>query len=285
MAHLNEILAERYVYLFQNKELILALCIRKIVPKEKIKRNICNLKKLRNECKYGDKTTLEMLDFLIKDREKQLDIEKYYLVKSVSEQIVDLFIEFLFTDKSIWETALFKHVEGVKNNSLYLDAFLDMIEALEKRRSSNKLLKEMPTFTVWKILNYVRNKYVANDSVLRALDKYYNIDRYVLVEKNSVSGYILNDSEIDEVDYPSLVPRVRFEMDTPIEIYKGNSYEEEDNYYISLDFENNCRKSDTRILSCFQEELAYSLMPDEELKKEIIKQIGGYKKILINNCK
>ena len=154
----NEII-KRYIYLYQNKELILALCIGTGIEKDKLKKQLKNTKQLlsNNDMLKNNSALRKSIESGLKDINYNLEHEKYYLMANVDSSIVDMYEDFLFSDKKMEDLDLYKHIEGVKN-SKYLDAFNTLIENLENRRKCNFLLRRVPTFTVWKILSYVRRK-------------------------------------------------------------------------------------------------------------------------------
>lgn len=138
----NELI-KRYVYLYQNKELILALCIDRDIEKEKIKSDIkkCeNLIKRNSVCKENKKLN-NFLKSLIEDCYLRLKKENYYLMSRVNEDIVSMFEEFLFSDDMMENSNLYKHIEAVKLNRNYLDSFNYLIESLEERRQTNIQLR------------------------------------------------------------------------------------------------------------------------------------------------
>lgn len=202
----NEII-KRYMYLYQNKELILALCIGTGIEKEKLEKKIKESERLLSSNSVYNR---ELMKLELEKANYDLEHEKYYLMANVNDSIVDMYEDFLFSDKEMEELDLYKHIEGVKN-SKYLDVFNTLIENLETRRKRNFYLKKVPTFTVWKILSYVRRKNIDNRLVLDALDKYYNIDRFMLTGDNYESGYKLLESDINRlgeyclVKYPSTI--------------------------------------------------------------------------------
>ena len=195
------------MYLYQNKELILALCIGTGIEKEKLEKKIKESERLLSSNSVYNR---ELMKLELEKANYDLEHEKYYLMANVNDSIVDMYEDFLFSDKEMEELDLYKHIEGVKN-SKYLDVFNTLIENLETRRKRNFHLKKVPTFTVWKILSYVRRKNIDNRLVLDALDKYYNIDRFMLTGDNYESGYKLLESDINRlgeyclVKYPSTI--------------------------------------------------------------------------------
>lgn len=232
----NEII-KRYMYLYQNKELILALCIGTGIEKEKLEKKIKESERLLSSNSVYNR---ELMKLELEKANYDLEHEKYYLMANVNDSIVDMYEDFLFSDKEMEELDLYKHIEGVKN-SKYLDVFNTLIENLESRRKRNFYLKKVPTFTVWKILSYVRRKNIDNRLVLDALDKYYNIDRFMLTGDNYESGYKLLESDINRLGEYCLVkyPSTILMTGGIINDFDNNSFEIEDDYYDGL-FELSC---------------------------------------------
>lgn len=232
----NEII-KRYMYLYQNKELILALCIGTGIEKEKLEKKIKESERLLSSNSVYNR---ELMKLELENANYDLEHEKYYLMANVNDNIVDMYEDFLFSDKEMEELDLYKHIEGVKN-SKYLDVFNTLIENLETRRKRNFHLKKVPTFTVWKILSYVRRKNIDNRLVLDALDKYYNIDRFMLTGDNYESGYKLLESDINRLGEYCLVkyPSTILMTGGIINDFENNSFEIEDDYYDGL-FELSC---------------------------------------------
>ena len=232
----NEII-KRYMYLYQNKELILALCIGTGIEKEKLEKKIKESERLMSSNSVYNR---ELMKLELENANYDLEHEKYYLMANVNDSIVDMYEDFLFSDKEMEELDLYKHIEGVKN-SKYLDVFNTLIENLETRRKRNFHLKKVPTFTVWKILSYVRRKNIDNRLVLDALDKYYNIDRFMLTGDNYESGYKLLESDINRLGEYCLVkyPSTILMTGGIINDFENNSFEIEDDYYDGL-FELSC---------------------------------------------
>jgi len=225
--NIKEELIKRYSYLYENKELILAMCINIVeVKPNKRKEELERLKKKYKKLS-ADKMIINSVETAIKNIDGST--YEYYLFKDVSSEIVDLYEDFLLGDFPLEETELYKHIEGVKNSPVYLEGFNNMINSLEEKRSKNMHLKNIPTFTVWKILFYVRRKNIDNKLILEVLDKYYNLDRYMLTNYNYQSGYYITEEELNE-DYTFPNPEVY--TGNIIFKYIGNEYEEEDNYYI-----------------------------------------------------
>lgn len=225
------------MYLYQNKELILALCIGTGIEKEKLEKKIKESERLLSSNSVYNR---ELMKLELEKANYDLEHEKYYLMANVNDSIVDMYEDFLFSDKEMEELDLYKHIEGVKN-SKYLDVFNTLIENLESRRKRNFYLKKVPTFTVWKILSYVRRKNIDNRLVLDALDKYYNIDRFMLTGDNYESGYKLLESDINRLGEYCLVkyPSTILMTGGIINDFENNSFEIEDDYYDGL-FELSC---------------------------------------------
>jgi len=272
-------LIKRYMYLYENKELILAMCIRKINIDDLIRFDINKYKEYKKKLNISDN---QLFDDIICSLYSELGKEKYYLCTDVDDEIISAYEEFLFSDCPIEDTVLYKHIEGLKNNPMYLESVNDMINSLEERRSYNKCLNKVPTFTVWKILDYVRLKYLNNKVVLGALDKYYNIDRTVMTGLDSVCGYKMfgeecfDDEKLSKYPCSTIVSGVTGSY--VIMDYKNNQYEHEDDY---IDFKS---EFDGEVLSGYAKSdfmnLLYSAdYVSYDLKYEI------YKKILKSNMK
>lgn len=225
-------LVKRYMYLYENKELILAMCIRRINIDDKLYEQIESYKEYKKRLMSVDK---HLFDDLIKSIKDQLGIEKFYLSANVSKKIVNAYEEFLFTDGSIEDTAIYKHVEALKKSDVYMDSVNNMISCLNERRSCNQWLKRIPTFTVWKILGYVRRKNENNSVALDALDKYYNIDRTVMTGMDSECGYKLFGEECEDDERLMKYPDMTLLSGVPgsyiIFNYSPNEYEIEDDYF------------------------------------------------------
>jgi len=261
----NEII-KRYMYLYQNKELILALCIGTGIEKEKLEKKIKESERLLSSNSVYNR---ELMKLELEKANYDLEHEKYYLMANVNDSIVDMYEDFLFSDKEMEELDLYKHIEGVKN-SKYLDVFNTLIENLETRRKRNFHLKKVPTFTVWKILSYVRRKNIDNRLVLDALDKYYNIDRFMLTGDNYESGYKLLESDINRLGEYCLVkyPSTILMTGGIINDFENNSFEIEDDYYDGL-FE----------LSCIEEMALMSNLTVQD-KESIKSRLGTGKKLV-----
>lgn len=261
----NEII-KRYMYLYQNKELILALCIGTGIEKEKLEKKIKESERLLSSNSVYNR---ELMKLELEKANYDLEHEKYYLMANVNDSIVDMYEDFLFSDKEMEELDLYKHIEGVKN-SKYLDVFNTLIENLESRRKRNFHLKKVPTFTVWKILSYVRRKNIDNRLVLDALDKYYNIDRFMLTGDNYESGYKLLESDINRLGEYCLVkyPSTILMTGGIINDFENNSFEIEDDYYDGL-FE----------LSCIEEMALMSNLTVQD-KESIKSRLGTGKKLV-----
>ena len=295
----QEELIKRYLYLYENRELVLALCIdygiRENYYREQIKKKNELKKSLKRKFKKSKSkidqtmTDIEIYHLLLStaEDEKSLKEPKPYLYAKVSDDIVNAYEEFLFTDKNMEDTELYKHIESLKNSPEFLEAVQENINRLEERRQKNQHLKRIPTFTVWKILTYVRNKNKDNVTVLEALEKYYNIDRYMLTGVNWQSGYKLlpadyeTEAELSKFPDSSLIgeSNIGGQYSAVIFDYQGNEFEEEDNYTAfdwSIEFDepslNNYSKTN------FMTALVSIPMLSEELKIEIYQKLKSSSK-------
>ncbi len=294
----QEELIKRYLYLYDNKELILALCISYGIEEKYYKKEIKKVTELlysiEAEKGHSELKTIqvEMLSSLLEDLNEGLREPKLYLFAKVNDEIVSAYEEFLFTDQNIEDTVLYKHIEALKNNPIFLESVQDSINGLEERRQKNMHLKRIPTFTVWKILTYVKNKNKNNSVVLEALEKYYNIDRYMLTGIDWKSGYKLLPTDYESGEKLSVFPNSRLigesniggQYSAVICNYPGNEFEEEDDYSAfdwSLEFEeqplNNYSKTD------FMAALKDMPMLSEELKIEIYKKLKSSSKKMTKN--
>ena len=288
---LQEELMRRYLYLYENKELILALCINYGIEKEHYKTEIKKITELLHSVekkkRFEDNpelkdSTIKLLSSLLDDLNECLHVQKPYLFANVSDEIVNAYEEFLFTDENIEETTLYKHIEALKNNPLFLESVQDMINDLEEKRKNNEHLKRNPTFTVWRILSYVRNRNKNNAAVLDALEKYYNIDRYILTGTNWESGYKLLQNDCESQEKTSSFPNFQLiaesniwgEYSAVIFNYPGNEFEKEDNYYAfawSIEFDDKPLYNDPK--TNFMANLIRMPMLSEELKSDLYQKV------------
>ncbi len=293
----NELL-KRYLYLNENKELVLSLCIdnktRKDYYKKLFKKKVCLKKQLKQRLRRSklayDYRLYQLLEQCIEEDVKHMMVSEPYLCAQVSDNIVNEFEEFLFTDDNIETTTLYNQIESIKNNKEKLLNAQEKIKALEERRQKNMYLQKVPTFTVWKILTYVRNKNIDNAAVIEALEKYYNLDRCKLTGVNWESGYKLlpvdYESEEKLSNYPStsIIGEVRAVglYNAVIFDYPGNEIEQEDNFVAldcSLEFDKQPTINEPK--TNFMRELASMPMLSEELKQEIYS--GGKGLVRIKN--
>ena len=272
-------LIKRYLYLYENKELILAMCIRKINVDKMLKADIEKWNEYKKKLNISDE---KLFDSIICSLYSELGKEKYYLCTDVDDEIISAYEEFLFSDCPIEYAVLYKHIESLKNNPIYLESVNDMINSLEERRSYNKWLSKISTFTVWKILDYVRLKYLNNKVVLGALDKYYNIDRTVMTGLDSICGYKMFGEECFDEEklskYPSSTIVSGVSGSYVILDYQNNCYEHEDDY-IDFKSEFDSEVSFGYAKSDFMNMLYKVNYVSYDVKYEI------YKKILKSNMK
>lgn len=231
-------LIRRYKYLYENKEIILSFIINKGIEKEEIKKCLDGLKRLKKNCTKDMKLLLKESIISCK---KTLREPKYYLFKDIDDSLIDMFYEFLFTDLSFGDTELYKKIEMIKNDSKLYDECMVKINNLLDRRKNNRFLNNNNPFTVWKILTYVRNRYFYDKNVVDALDRYYNIERYILTGINFKSGYVFLESDeevydcsINKIPYNMIFGGVRttYECSSIMLKYDGNEFEKEDDYFV-----------------------------------------------------
>ena len=294
----QEELIKRYLYIYEHRDLILALCINNGIEKEFYKNQLKSNKELIKKIKKqkvkstNNDEMLSLLIYLSSDCKKNMHQEKPYLFAKVCDDIVDAYEEFLFTDENMENTVLYKHIESLKSNPIFLEVFQESIERLEERRQKNQWLKKIPTFTVWKILTYVKNNNLNNAVVLEALEKYYNLDRYILTGVNWESGYKLlpidyetKEEELNRFSCSTIIGESSFggQYNAIILDYPGNEFEKEDNYFAfdwSMEFEH--QPLDNYSKTNFMTELATMPMLPEELKSDLYQRI---KYSFKNNCK
>ena len=107
--NIKEELIRRYSYLYENKELILAMCINIVEVKPNERKQ--ELEKLKREYKKlsADKMIINNVETTIKNVDGST--YEYYLFKDVSSEIVDLYEDFLLGNLPLEETGLYKHIE------------------------------------------------------------------------------------------------------------------------------------------------------------------------------
>ena len=238
-------LIQRYKYLYENKEIILALCIKYECATEYYKKRLKNDKKNLKEMKklkknhqadleFCNSIIVSILESINHDR-KMMHVAEPYLCAKVENKIVDDFKEFILGDKKIEETDLYRRTERTKNDSAIKEALDFLVSEVQKRREQDSILKDIPAFTVWKMLTYVRNKYADNAEILKALDKYYNLDRYMMTQCDWESGYnmstddLLLEHELEKFPKNYIVSS-GFPGDAIIAMSEGNGIELEDDY-------------------------------------------------------
>lgn len=275
-------LVKRYIYLYQNKELILALCIGRGIEKEKIKSNIKKCKDLikRNSiCRENEKLK-NLLKSQIEDYYLRLKTENYYLMSRVNEDIVSMFEDFLFSDDMMENSNLYKHIEAVKLNRKFLDIFNYSIELLEERRQTNIQLRKLPTFTVWRILSCVRRNNKGNKKILNALDKYYNLDRFIIAEDDCTTGYYMTESDYEDSERYYKYPNDIIIAGGIIILSYKNCFEEEDNYFDECPVLDETEKYADTNISDFLEVLANMPTLDIETKRSVRRKIISNKVLM-----
>ena len=282
----KEELMKRYMYLYQNKELILSLCIHRGIEKKEIVKKIKEFKNILKNCK-DDEMVSNTIKKIINDYKVELNTEKYYLMSNVNDNVVSMFEDFLFSDFDMEELDLYKHIEAVKSDEKYLGAFNYLIEQLEDRRNCNANLSNIPTFTVWKILSYVRKKNSNNKILLDALDKYYNVDRFVITNSDCISGYRFLECDYDKLSedilnkYSNSAIYNWNKFGGIVILPNKNCFEEEDEYFDDISEKN--ITYDNNAKSCFMLDLANMSNLDIESKEYIRNNLLVGKKKLVKN--
>ena len=205
----NEKIIEKYKYLYENRELILAPYI------------------------------------------KQNDNGDYYLEKEIDSSMIIGIKNFLISECDVLNSEINQYLDFIKNNSYFYPLYEEAIIKLKEQRDLNIYLRNVPTFSVWKILDIVRRWYYDDEDVLNKLDIYFNLERFMLTGIDWKSGYFLNKHDLCEnysnlYMFPHTYINIRGNHLNKTEIgystflmYPGNDLENEDNYYAyKLDDEN-----------------------------------------------
>ena len=74
---ITEELIKRYLYLYENRELILSLCIKTGIEKKYIKNEIRELKKIKTKLKKTNPDLISQIELLINIYKKELIHKKY----------------------------------------------------------------------------------------------------------------------------------------------------------------------------------------------------------------
>ena len=231
-------LIKRYKYLYENKEVILALFIEAKIQTKTYKAKLRKTKQTKKDAKRLKQEELyPIIDNCISYYKKALKTPKYYLMDKITDDDIEILEEFLFTDYDIEDTLLYRMTEYLKCDELYLKEANNKIQEIQERRNKNKILKDKEFITVWRILNYVRDKNKDNLTYIKALDKYYNIERYIKTGINWNSGYIMLESDVKEYinleeDYNNSKNNKEFICIEIIPNYLTNEFEQEDDYFI-----------------------------------------------------
>ena len=231
-------LIKRYKYLYENKEVILALFIEAKIQTKTYKAKLRKTKQTKKAAKRLKQEELyPIIDNCISYYKKALTTPKYYLMDKITDDDIEILEEFLFTDYDIEDTLLYRMTEYLKCDELYLKEANNKIQEIQERRNKNKILKDKEFITVWRILNYVRDKNKDNLTYIKALDKYYNIERYIKTGINWNSGYIMLESDVKEYinleeEYNNSKKNKEFICIEIIPNYLTNEFEQEDDYFI-----------------------------------------------------
>lgn len=280
----------RYTYLYDNKELILSLCIKEGIEEKHYKQCIKELKSsLKRFRKDGFKS--QKLRDVFKDIENRyrqdLKNPKLYLMDDIDEKTLSMLEEFLISDKPLEESLLYKEIEQIKKDELEMAQAEYLIEGLNERRKNNQHLKNRNPFTVWRILNYVRENNTNIDDIQDYLDIYYNLDRYINTDLEWQSGYYLSESDYTaNEDFISsngsldIVGKVHTEYEDSAIIteYKGNEFEKEDEYYEQFPTYQNTQVSKIGLITNFVYEAIWEGFIPTEDKIKLRKKLKGQSK-------
>ena len=221
-----------------------------------------------------------LLKSQIEDYYLKLKTENYYLMSRVNKDIVSMFEDFLFSDDMMENSNLYKHIEAVKLNRKFLDIFNYSIELLEERRQTNIQLRKLPTFTVWRILSYVRRNNKGNKKILNALDKYYNLDRFIIAEDDCTTGYYMTESDYEDSERYYKYPNDIIIAGGIIILSYKNCFEEEDNYFDECPVLDETEKYADTNISDFLEVLANMPTLDIETKRSVRRKIISNKVLM-----
>ena len=218
--------------------MILSLFIEAKIQTKTYKAKLRKTKQTKKDAKRLKQEELyPIIDNCISYYKKALKTPKYYLMDKITDDDIEILEEFLFTDYDIEDTLLYRMTEYLKCDELYLKEANNKIQEIQERRNKNKILKDKEFITVWRILNYVRDKNKDNLTYIKALDKYYNLERYIKTGINWNSGYILLESDVKEYinleeDYNNSKNNKEFICIEIIPNYLTNEFEQEDDYFI-----------------------------------------------------
>ncbi len=223
-------LVKRYMYLYKNKKLILALCIGRGVEKKSILSRIERTRNLiqKNSICQGNEEISQLLKNLIKEYEQEIYDEKYYLMANVEDSIVSMFEEFLFSDSEMEELALYKHIEAVKKDKNYLDAFGYAIELLEERKISTEECKKIANTYNFPYYETSAKMGIGIDQAFNELISmvYSNLNKKTKIE---YTIYKEPSVDIEEHYYAQSTKELK------VLIIKIDSEKYENNLYLSLD--------------------------------------------------
>lgn len=268
---------KRYQYLYENKELILSLCISEGIEekhyKECLKEARKSLRKFQHD-KLNNQEIEKILTSLEARYKAALHTPQSYLMNQIPVEILNLLEEFLFSNSPLEDTALYKEIECIKSDELEMAQAEYQIESLMERRRKNEFLKERNPFTVWRILDYVRNNNQDNADILDFLDIFYNLDRTITSGLNWESGYGLTDYDMEKnEEYLNNLPRLskmsgfetKYASSFIMTSYKGNEFEVEDDYFA-------CQKeldqNPPKLINFYPSEFVYSALRISEFTEE-----------------
>lgn len=239
---IEEIL-RRYRYLYENKEIILSLCIKYDIEEEYYKKCLKGIRASAAKFKKDGFKGQELRNILAEIEngyKENLKTPRPYLMDKIPETLLSMFEDFLIQDAPLEESALYQEVEKIKEDEVELAHAEYLIEDLRKRRKLNQHLKNRNPFTVWRILDYVRKNNSQNGYIHEFLDIYYNLDRCVTSGLKWESGYYLfecdnkqNEEFINSFPSTDSISGVEtsYETSAIMSTYKGNIFEKEDEYF------------------------------------------------------
>lgn len=286
----NQEILRRYCYLYENKELILSLCIKYDIEEKHYKECLKSIRESQAKFRKDGFKSQELKDIFtgIENRYKEyLKNPRPYLMDKIPDDVLALFENFLFGNLPLEESTLYQEVELIKSDELELAHAEFLIEELSTRRKSNEHLKNRNPFTVWRILNYVRKNNLYNRDIQDYLNIYYNLDRYATSGLNWQSGYYLMESDYEKNQeyinsYPRLditsAVRTRYDESAMMVIYKKNEFECEDSYFEHFDFPIAIYDPLLGAKTNFVYEAIWGDPIPEESKKKLYQELNGNSK-------
>lgn len=277
----------RYKYLYENKEIILSLCIKEGIEEQYYNKCLRGLRQSLAKFRKDGFKSQELKD-IFKDIERkykdELKSPKLYLMNEIDSEIIALLEGFLFGDTPLEESSLFQEIEQIKSDDLEMAQAEYLIEGLRERRKSNMHLKKRNPFTVWRILNYVRNNNPQNSKIKAYLDIYYNIDRSINSDIDWESGYYLSESDYNKNEdfinaYPNLDVisgvKTEYEESAVITPFHQNEFEREDDYFEQPLTSSNIHEQPIEYTTNFVEKAISCIQISSSDKKRLKEQLQG----------